>query len=66
MRPGEHLAIQWKDVSPDATVIEIQRRVYRGKVAKMKFRANRSLRDVEAEVNLWVRSFDNVDLDEEE
>ena len=33
---------------------------------KMKFRANRSLRDVEAEVNLWVRSLDNVDLDEEQ
>jgi len=33
---------------------------------KMKFRANRSLRDVEASVNLWVRGLDNVDLDEEQ
>jgi integrase len=36
MRPGEFLAIQRKDVSPDATVIEIQRRVYRGKFASPK------------------------------
>jgi hypothetical protein len=33
---------------------------------KMKFRANRSLRDVEASVNLWVRSLDNIDLDDEQ
>jgi hypothetical protein len=33
---------------------------------KMKFRANRSLRDVEASVNLWVRGLDNVDLDDEQ
>jgi len=33
---------------------------------KMKFRANRSLRDVEASVNLWVRSLDNIELDEEQ
>ena len=33
---------------------------------KMKFRANRSLRDVEASVNLWVRSLDNIDLDEDQ
>jgi hypothetical protein len=32
---------------------------------KMKFRANRSLRDVEAEVNLWVRTLDNIELQEE-
>ena len=33
---------------------------------KMKFRANRSLRDVEASVNLWVRTMDNVDLEEDQ
>jgi hypothetical protein len=33
---------------------------------RMKFRANRSLRDVEANVNIWVRSLENVPLDEEE
>ncbi len=33
---------------------------------KMKFRANRSLRDVEAAVNLWVRTMDNVDLEEDQ
>jgi hypothetical protein len=33
---------------------------------KMKFRANRSLRDVEANVNLWVRGLDNVDLEDEQ
>lgn len=32
---------------------------------KMKFRANRSLRDVEPEVNLWVRTLQNVELEEE-
>ena len=32
---------------------------------KMKFRANRSLRDVEAEVNLWVKTLDNAELEEE-
>jgi hypothetical protein len=31
----------------------------------MKFRANRSLRDVEPEVNLWVRTLENADLDED-
>jgi hypothetical protein len=33
---------------------------------KKKFRANRSLRDVEASVNIWVRSLDNIDLDEDQ
>jgi hypothetical protein len=33
---------------------------------KMKFRANRSLRDVEAGVNLWVRGLDNIDLEDEQ
>ncbi len=32
---------------------------------RMKFRANRSLRDVEPEVNLWVRTLENVELEEE-
>jgi hypothetical protein len=32
---------------------------------RMKFRANRSLRDVEPEVNLWVRTLANAELDEE-
>jgi hypothetical protein len=32
---------------------------------KMKFRANRSLRDVEPEVNIWVKTLDNVDLQED-
>jgi Helicase conserved C-terminal domain len=30
---------------------------------KMKFRANRSLRDVEASVNVWVKTLDNLDLE---
>jgi hypothetical protein len=33
---------------------------------KMKFRANRSLRDVEAAVNIWVKTLDNIDLEEDE
>jgi hypothetical protein len=33
---------------------------------KMKFRANRSLRDVEPAVNIWVKTLDNVDLQEDE
>ena len=33
---------------------------------KMKFRAPRSLRDVEASVNLWVRTMENVDLEEDQ
>ena len=33
---------------------------------RMKFRANRSMRDVEANVNIWVRSLENVPVDEEE
>jgi len=32
---------------------------------KMKFRASRSLRDVEPDVNLWVRTLDNAELEEE-
>lgn len=36
MRPGELLAIQRKDVRPDACVIEIRQRVYRGKLASPK------------------------------
>jgi hypothetical protein len=31
-----------------------------------KFRANRSMRDVEPSVNLWVRTLDNVEVEEEE
>ncbi|MGO9463517.1 MAG: DISARM system helicase DrmA, partial [Isosphaeraceae bacterium] len=33
---------------------------------KMKFRANRSLRDVEPSVNLWVKTLDGVELQEED
>lgn len=33
---------------------------------KMKFRANRSLRDVEPSVNIWVRTLENVDVEEDE
>ena len=33
---------------------------------KLKFRANRSLRDVEPSVNLWVRTLDNVEIEEDE
>ena len=32
---------------------------------RMKFRANRSLRDVEPDVNIWVRTLENADLEEE-
>ena len=32
---------------------------------KMKFRANRSLRDVEAAVNIWMKTLDNVDLEDD-
>ena len=32
---------------------------------RMKFRANRSLRDVEPNVNIWVRTLENADLEEE-
>jgi len=31
-----------------------------------KFRANRSMRDVEPSVNLWVRTFDNIEVEEGE
>ena len=31
-----------------------------------KFRANRSMRDVEPEVNLWLRTLDNVSLEDGE
>ncbi len=31
-----------------------------------KFRANRSMRDVEPSVNLWLRTLDNVEVEEEE
>ena len=36
MRPGELLAIQRKNVKSDSTVIEVRRRVYRGKFAVPK------------------------------
>jgi hypothetical protein len=32
----------------------------------MKFRANRSMRDVEPNVNLWLKTIDGVDLEEDE
>jgi len=32
----------------------------------MKFRANRSLRNVEPSVNMWVRSLEGFDLDEDQ
>jgi hypothetical protein len=32
---------------------------------KMKFRANRSMRDVEPAVNVWVKTLDNVDLQDD-
>jgi hypothetical protein len=31
----------------------------------MKFRANRSLRDEEPNVNLWVKTLENAELEEE-
>lgn len=31
-----------------------------------KFRANRSMRDVEPSVNLWVKTLDNIDVEEDE
>ena len=31
-----------------------------------KFRANRSMRDVESEVNLWVKALDDTEVDEDE
>jgi len=31
-----------------------------------KFRANRSLRDVEPSVNLWVKTLDNIDVEDDE
>src|SRR5262249_3101687 len=31
-----------------------------------KFRANRSMRDVEPNVNLWVKTLDTVDVEDEE
>jgi len=31
-----------------------------------KFRANRSMRDVEPDVNLWLRTIDGVEIEEEE
>jgi hypothetical protein len=33
---------------------------------KMKFRANRSMRDVEPSVNLWMKKLDGTDVEEEE
>jgi hypothetical protein len=30
-----------------------------------KFRANRSMRDVEPSVNLWLRTMDNVEIEPE-
>jgi hypothetical protein len=33
---------------------------------KMKFRANRSLRDVEPSVNLWVKTLEGIDVEEDE
>jgi hypothetical protein len=31
-----------------------------------KFRANRSMRDVESSVNLWVKTLDNIDVEEDD
>jgi hypothetical protein len=31
-----------------------------------KFRANRSMRDVEPSVNLWLRTMDNIEIEQEE
>ena len=32
----------------------------------MLFRANRSMRDVEPSVNLWVKTLDNIEVEDEE
>jgi len=32
----------------------------------LKFRANRSMRDVEPSVNLWVKTLDNIDVEEDD
>jgi hypothetical protein len=32
----------------------------------MQFRANRSMRDVEPSVNLWLRTMDNVEIEEDQ
>ena len=31
-----------------------------------KFRANRSMRDVEPSVNLWLRTMDNIEIEQED
>ena len=33
---------------------------------RMKFRANRSMRDVEPSVNLWLKTIDGIELEEPE
>jgi hypothetical protein len=33
---------------------------------RRKFRANRSMRDVEPSANLWVKTLDNIEVEEDE
>jgi hypothetical protein len=44
-------------LSPDLKKLPVRHR---------KFRANRSMRDVEPAVNLWVKTLDNIDVEEDE
>ena len=54
---GAAQRLLYEFLSPDLKKLPMRHR---------KFRANRSMRDVEPSVNLWVKTLDNIDVDEDE
>jgi hypothetical protein len=54
---GAAQRLLYEFLSPDLKKLPLRHR---------KFRANRSMRDVEPSVNLWVKTLDNIDVEEDE
>jgi hypothetical protein len=54
---GKDPRLLYEFLNPELKMLPARRR---------KFRANRSMRDVEPSVNLWVRTLDGIELEEEE
>jgi hypothetical protein len=54
---GAAQRLLYEFLSPDLKTLPLRQR---------KFRANRSMRDVEPVVNLWVKTFDNIEVEDED
>lgn len=57
METGAAQRLLYEFLNPDLKKLPMRHR---------KFRANRSMRDVEPSVNLWVKTLDNIDVEDDE